>query len=234
MLKFNDNKPLVYIHLFKTGGTSLAKIFQDMYIPEKRFIKHNVYKNATEEVKKDTCRSEIIQQLKNIGIHNPVFQGHFERAPEYYFPEECTQFITTIRDPFDQVVSAFYHAKYKVKQPLNKIEQDIEGFILQRPYKFSLNKAFESKTKEEITLKNYKAILKKNFIAIGSLKNFKRTLHVFEEVLGKKIKNKHIHLNKNSAPESKYIVPKYLKPLHKELYPLEYEIYDWVNDFYNY
>lgn len=234
MLKFDNTKPLVCLHLFKTGGSTLARIFQQMYIPEKRFIKHNVYKNASEEVRKDTCRSEIIQKLNLAGIPNPVFQGHFERAPLYYFPDECNQFITTIRNPFEQVVSAYYHSKYKVNQPLNKVQQDIEGFILERPYNYSLNKAFESKIKEQITSSNFRQIFKKYFVAIGSLKNFNKSLTVFEEALGKKIADKTLHINKSNAPKEDYYVPNFLRELHREMYPLEYEIYNWVNNHYDY
>lgn len=231
MKLLNDKLPLVYIHIYKTGGSSINNIFRKWYIADKRFIKHNVYANVASEVRKETCTSESINQLKEQGISNPVFFGHFARYPAYTFPQECNQFITTIRDPFDQMVSGYYYSKFKKSHSVSKFPT-VEDYVLKHNYNYSLNAAFEGK--EKITLENFKEVLNKYFVAIGSLKNYHKTIEVFESILGKVNGDKERIINESPAPKQEYIKPEHLRSLHREMYPLEYAIYDYVNDYYGY
>jgi len=107
----------------------------------------------------------------------------------------------------------------------------VEEYVLNFPYKYNLTNTFN---KELITLDNYKTIFDKYFVAIGSLKNFSKTLDVFESVLGKSKADRTLHVNKNLTPKEEYIVPEHCREEHRKKYPLEYAIYDYVNEYYQY
>lgn len=232
MILFDDSKPLVYIHLFKTAGSTLFKIFEKWFQEKnKRFYSHYV------NVDDISCTDENISKLKAQGINNPVFFGHFCVKKQSIYPKDCNQYIATIRDPFDVMVSAYYYTKF-LNQPLLPQHDNVEKYVLQYDFEYSFTNVF---TKENITLDNFKQVLNKYFIAIGSIKNYKKSLHVFENCLNKKIPNELIdlHVNKNTdvdklKADKQYIVPEYLREIHRELYPLDYAIYDYVNDYYNY
>lgn len=230
MKVFNQQEPLVFLHIFKTAGSTLTNILRKWYNPEKRFIKHNVYTNVAPEARKETCTEETINKLAQINIPNPVFCGHFDQTA-YKFPSQCNQFITILRDPFEQMVSAYYFSKTKQPNLINLKYSSVEEYVMKFPYRYNLSNSF---TKEKITIDNFETVINKYFIAVGSLKNFSKTLDVFENVLGKKNADRNLHVNKNSTQPNEYLIPEHCREKHREKYSLEYAIYDYVNEYYNY
>lgn len=230
MLEYNSENPLVFIHLFKTAGSSLRNIFKMRWFI-KRFVEHKdgeVRKNST-YVKGLTCTSEYISKLKSEGLNNPIFFGHFDETGVYKFPEECNQFITMLRNPFDIQVSAYYFIK---QENLETEYNNVEDFVLNSLFNYRFSNIF---TKERITSENYKKIIQKYFIAIGSLKNYEKSLKIFSEVMRIKYTPDLLDIKINETKKnSDYYVPNHLREEHMKLFPLEYEIYDYVNNIYDY
>jgi hypothetical protein len=230
MLEYNPENPLVFIHLFKTAGSSLRNIFMMKWFIE-RFVEHK-----DGEVRKDslyvkglTCCSDYISKLKSEGLYNPIFFGHFDETGIYKFPEECNQFMTILRNPFDIQVSAYFFIK---QEKLETEHNCVEDFILKSSFAHRFSNVF---TKEKMTSENYKEIIQKYFIAIGSLKNYEKSLKIFSEVLGVKYTPDLLDIKINETKKSSdYYIPNHLREEHRKLFPLEYEIYDYVNDLYEY
>ncbi len=134
-----------------------------------------------------------------------------------------------LRNPFDVQVSAFYFIK---QEGLDTEFNSIEDFILKSAFTHRFTNVFR---KEEITLDNYKEILQKYFIAIGSLKNYEKSLKVFSDILGVEYTPNLLDIKINETKKGvDFYIPNHLREEHKKLFPLEYEIYDYVNNLYNY
>ncbi len=219
---YDPSAPLIYLHLYKTAGTSVNQIFQTWY--GGKFIKH---KDGSNTDKRDiSCTSE---NIKKYNISGPLFFGHFNHDGMFEWPSECTQFITMLRDPFDLQVSAFYYAK---KNGLPLHVDNVEEYVLTSDFHYSFTNIF---TKEKITLNNYKEIIAKYFIAIGSLKNYEKSIKNFALQLGKPFDSSFLEIRKNVSADSKnYFVPNHLRSLHEEVYALEHTIYKYINETYEY
>lgn len=230
MLTYKENYPLVFIHLFKTAGSSLRNIFKFEWFAD-RFVDHKDGEDRQDlsYLKKLTCTSEYISKLKNEGLVNPIFFGHFDENGIYKFPEECNQFITMLRDPFLIQISAYYFNK---QEKIEIVFDSVEDFILKDSFGYRFTNVF---SKEKLTFENYKEILSKYFVVIGSLKNYEKSLKLFAEVLNREYNPKLLDIKINETKKgSDYYIPEHLREKHRELFPLEYEIYDYVNNLYSY
>jgi hypothetical protein len=232
MIKFDENKPLVYLHLFKTAGSTIANFFEHWFKGGKN---HNArYQPHHDHMSKQVirCTQENIDALKIRGIYNPVFFGHFDMTGKYKFPSDCNQFVTMLRDPFDLEVSAFYFRTAVLKDKSLPELDNVEDYILNSDFHYKFTNVF---TKEELTLENYKEIINKYFIMIGSMKNYNKSLEILQDSLNLKIPENLLNLKVNErAKVEDFLSPDYLRDLHKEKWPLEYAIYEYVNNLYEY
>ena len=224
--KYSNKNPLVYLHVYKTAGSSLRNVFEVWFGND--FVEHqDGMGEGKQYLKKKTCTTEYIESHYKQYKSAPMFFGHFN-SHNYVWPKECDQFITILRDPFELQVSAYFYGK---KIDPNFTEDNIEEYILKSDFHYGFTKVF---TRETINFNNYKQILSEYFIAIGSLKNYSKTLELFSNVLNKPVKNFFFNLKANSAENTKKSIPYYLKKIHEERFPLEYEIYNYINKLYNY
>lgn len=220
---FEQDKPLIYIHVYKTGGTTIGDYLKDWFNDEKNRLHYIMDNNPGCIDSKIVDKS--IEQLKYNGIFNPIFYGHFKKAHISTFPKHCDQFITTIRNPFDRVVSAyFYGQRMKHKNTDISLEQwilteDIESTDLINIF-----------GKEIITLENYKHIIKKYFIYIGLFEKFNKSILKLASALGKPANIKILrHLNKSEYTTN---IPNHLREFHRNKYPLHYAIYDYIKELH--
>jgi hypothetical protein len=234
MIKFDESKPLVYLHLFKTAGSTIANFFEhwfkgpNLLNPNGRYQPH--HDHATKRVIR--CSQENIDRLKTYNVYNPVFFGHFDMTGNFKFPPDCNQFITMLRDPFDIEVSAFYFRTAVLKDKLTPHINNIEDYILNSDYHYKFTNVF---TKEELTLENYQEVINKYFVMIGSMKNYNKSLELLQSNLDLKIPEKLLNLKINErAKVDNFLSPDYLRELHREKWPLEYAIYDYINNLYEY
>jgi len=223
MLTYNPNSPLVYIHLYKTAGSTMKHYYMNWF--PYNFIEHHDFPGT----RNITCTQENIDLFKKRRKqNNPVFYGHFNSFGDYNWPEDCTQFITTVRDPYDMAISAFYYADGENNPNFKKYSNNIEDYILNSPFEYRLTKVF---SKEKFTLKNYKDLLHKYFIVIGSLKNFNKSIATMKNCLQI---NNDLVIDPIRITSNKKTIPEHLKEIHREKWELEYAIYDYVNKYFNY
>jgi len=216
---FEQNKPLIYIHIYKTGGTTIGKYLGDWFHDEKNRLHPIRPRNDSYTIDKK------IEQLKYNGIFNPIFYGHFFDDHISAFPKHCNQFITTIRNPFDRLVSSYF---YQQRRKNNDTNMSLEQWVLTEDVDDTdLTEIFG---KEIITLKNYKHIIKKYFIYIGLFESFNTSILKLSTVLEKPANIKILrHLNKSEYTTN---VPNHLREFHRNKYPLHYAIYDYIEQLH--
>ena len=83
---------------------------------------------------------------------------------------------------------------------------------------------------------NFKNILNRFFLTIGSMKNYNQSLQNFADVLGKKLDPEYLNIKENvTIKDSNYHIPdESYRRIHQIRFPLEYEIYEYVNQKFNY
>ena len=120
MREYDPYKPLIHIHLPKTGGVTVKEIYKNWF---KQGLLFHYYNEPEQKlpVKYD------LEKLHNINSPICVF-GHFNKARDFgikdYYPD-VNQFITILRDPFEKAISGYFFLK-KNNVPL---KEGKKGFI---------------------------------------------------------------------------------------------------------
>lgn len=182
-MEYDRKKALISIHVPKCGGTSfnvgLKQWFGDRcffhYFDERNKImpkKVNLRSRYTGLPKRDLC------------IH-----GHFTRDRGYgiedYYPKS-KQFITFLRDPVEVQISLFFFLNKQEKAGSNfkdgkefKAPKDIDEFLeTTRPY-------FKDYLPEGIDKGDLKTNVEKQFVHIGVVENYQRSIDLLADKLGK-------------------------------------------------
>ncbi len=96
MKKYNNEKPLISIHIPKCGGSSFKEVLQKWFIGG--FYSHYFNEKSNKMPQKYVLSAGIC-------VH-----GHFNKARGFgikdYYPE-VDQFITFLRDPFEITTSDY-------------------------------------------------------------------------------------------------------------------------------
>ncbi len=223
MIHYDRNKPLIFIHIPKCGGTSLVNIFRDWF--ENRCYRHYYRKH-------EGLMPEKYPLKEGICIY-----GHFNRkrgfGVEDYYPE-VDQFVTFLRDPLEMAKSNYFYWK-KILRSL-KIElgtlkegdhfdfRDIQDFFSKRPRSHLLNFL-----PQDINEKNFKEILEQKFIYIGITEDLENSVNRMAQCLDCP-QAAISHLNKSQRDEE---LPLEMEEKFKAENKLEYLVYNYVKLRYN-
>lgn len=158
----NLNEPIVFIHVPKCSGSSVRRLLKQRLLD--RMILH--YKNEItglkpESISRDQAFDKCFEE-KGLLVY-----GHFNRDRGFGVEKNvpwATQFITILREPFEQHTSLF---KYQNKNK-HVTERDFSEFIYNTPPNY-LNHFPVVVTKD-----NYKDVIRSKFKFIG----FSKTLDV--------------------------------------------------------
>lgn len=220
MKEYDKEKPLISIHVPKTGGTSLEQLLRNWFGTK-------LYLHYYDE--KNNRPPETFPLGPGICIH-----GHFNKQRHFgiqdYYPG-IDQMITFLRDPFEILVSRYFDVKEREKKgeafrdgkPL-RITDDLDEYLEKETREPAYHPNFLDYMPARMTAGNYKEIIHEYFVYIGVMENFQYSM----ERLAQRLNTTAVppsHLNRS---ERSYTYSPRYKMRFMELHPLEYEIYYYV------
>lgn len=130
MRTYNPEQPLFHTHVPKTGGTSFRRVLDEIF-------------------------GERVNP-KNSWVFDPqypwhpthVYSSHWDRgAKPVRWPVEMPQFVTFLRDPFEQTLSLYYYTRkyandllyvHGPQRPIQDFGKTAEEFVRNNPLDFML------------------------------------------------------------------------------------------------
>lgn len=219
MKRYDRSRPLIFIHVPKSAGTSTRRIFRKWF--DANFYPHYINENkgtSPDRLNPATLHSEDSPLL---------MYGHFNRRRGFgiddHYPE-IDQFVTILRDPFETMVSYYYFmrcASVNWKDKSRVPQEDLESFLMNcQPFMLD-------HFPRQLTLDNYEAILNELFVEIGVVNKLEESLDRIGSRLGFEFQSADLkHLNRGERQKEE--PPEYLRNRFIEKNPLEYRVYDYA------
>ncbi len=220
MKAYDCNKPLIHIHIPKTGGVSIREIY-------KKWFNNGLLFHYYNEGDGKMPQKHDLDALhtRNIAI---CIYGHFNRERnfgiEHYYPE-VNQFITIFRDPFEKAVSGYFYSRknstnWKDQSRIPKVE--LRDYLLRNNDGAGMFKHFPRK----VTMENFKEVIETQFIEIGVLEYLDESMKRIASKLNCKYDPSFLQVL--NVTERDQRVPYELKEEFIEKEPLVYAVYNYV------
>lgn len=222
MQNFDPNKSLIFIHVPKSGGRSVAEVAKAWFPGQ--FRPHYYNEQAAQMPPKHDLRA-----LEAAGTP-PVIYGHFNKlrgfGVEQYYPD-VDQFMTVLRDPLELMISNYFYVRKVAAgwQDQSRVPRgDLKDSIARDPVNM-LNHF-----PRDVTLENYKDIIETYFVEVGLTEFLPESLRRMAEKTGKSFDPN--SLEHRNATERDETVPDDIRDVFREAHPLEYAVYDYVRQRY--
>jgi len=222
MKVYDPNQPLVFIHVPKTAGASVAGIvegwFGDGYVP-------NYYNNRT---KQPPQRAPLFDRHT---ADAPVcVYGHFNPKRGFGVQDvypDAEQFVTILRDPFERAVSGYHYMRGIAQKGLRfeaVLERTLAEHLEVAPPKMLLH------FPKFLTPENYKDVIDEYYVMIGFSETLVPSLHVIAAALGRRFDPDLLgHNNKGSYRETTEDLHG-LRAAYQERHPLEFAVYEYAKE----
>ena len=226
MKQYSKEKPLIAIHVPKTGGTSFRKILEQWF--GRNLYLH--YYDTANAVKPKKVR--LKKHFSNRFRGTICIYGHFPYRKKglgikSYYPE-VDQFITILRDPFERAVSSYFHKKStNVREWKDKSNFEVGDLA---NYLSTIGNNSLNHFPFEIKSDDYQELIIKNFIHIGITEDMDTSVGLIAKKLGFG-PPKNIEFLNNSKRTQK--IPYELKQAFMNKYQLEYAVYDFAKENFN-
>lgn len=168
MREYDKTAPLIVIHIPKTAGSSVKKIF-------KLWFGDALYDHYFNERAGSPPPKRNLDLLHSPGRPLAVY-GHFNRlrgfGVEHYYPE-VQQFITILRDPFEMAISSYYYIRKNGTDWNDQTrvpKADLRQFLLNTPPNM-LNQFPRAVTRD-----NYREQIEKLFVEVGVMERLPETV----------------------------------------------------------
>jgi len=217
MKKYDSSQPLIFIHIPKTAGTSVNAIFRSWF--GDGFVSH--YPVGATKVEKYDLHAMAATKRPH------VVYGHFNHKRGFGVPDCCpdaTQFMTVMRDPWDQRLSGYFYSKSlppERRHPSFHKMPPLREFLLNT--EFSQLNPFPRKIRND----NYKEIIDQLFVGIGTTEKLQSSIEAFARTLGRdEVGFTLKYLNTSEKDED---IPEDLLMEFRHVHALECEVYDYIN-----
>ncbi|MDX2100553.1 MAG: sulfotransferase family 2 domain-containing protein [Leptolyngbyaceae cyanobacterium bins.59] len=109
----SPSSPLIFLHIPKTGGTTLNNILNRCYRPETRFqiYQEKDWENICQLPDQERAKIKLIQGHINFGLHPKIARS--------------ATYLTLLRHPIDRLISHYYYV-------LNKPNHHLYSVILEK------------------------------------------------------------------------------------------------------
>ena len=218
---YDPGKPLIFIHLPKTAGTSIRALMKEWY--GQRLLPH-YYDEVNSKMPKRYDLSLLSCSAKvTTGVM--VF-GHFNSLRGFgirdYYPE-VDQFVTLMRDPFEAAVSGYFYAR-KVGGSWSDQSRVPSGEL--RDFISSFRAGALNHFPVEMSRSNYKEVIESMFVQVGVTSRLDLFLRSLALKLGfEGVKTIAPQLNVTVRESS---LPEDLRDIYRENNQLLYEVYEYV------
>jgi len=228
-MEYDKTKPLAFIHIPKTAGSSLKTVLKQWFGEGLR----SVYFNEKEKLPPEKID---LKDSSGAYITGLCVAGHFNRKRnmgiEQCYPE-IEQYITFLRDPFEVHLSDYFYVRKLAKEnrayrdgklhPIIEKNMSLQDFLENYPRSFFLNFL-----PVELDENNFREVLERKFIFIGIVENYDESLTELARILGKDV-GEIFHINKSDRAESLENIDDYRQEFNKNN-ALVKAIYDFVKN----
>jgi hypothetical protein len=196
----NSDRIPLFLHIPKTGGTTLKHYIYDQYktyedyTSEEGYLVSGIY-YYPDGFNKEPASVSPAQVIRTLGRHDiRAVVGHFSFGIHTYISKPWT-YVTLLRNPVDRVVSLYYHIRRYKDTQLHKIVSSglsMEDFVLH----LSRREADNDQTRRisglepafgacsMSTLDKAKDNLRRYFSVVGVTECFDETLILIKRTLG--------------------------------------------------
>ncbi|MGM0876129.1 MAG: sulfotransferase family 2 domain-containing protein [Bacillota bacterium] len=225
-IKEDKLKLLIFMHISKTGGTTMNSIIQRQYHPSE--TKFKFFNTSLFEEYIRTTPAKQLAKLKCTGGHVEFRRIPIERPYTYF---------TMLRDPVDRVISLYYYIK--TPKDLNHLynktkDMSLEDFIESKDAKLLLRTSNEQTrfvSGQIDGLEKAKENLLTEFIAFGLTERFDESLLLMSRKLGwRNMKYDKKNVTK-SRPRKKEIPIDLIKKIEK-YNQLDLELYHYAKSLF--
>lgn len=222
MIAYNPNKPLISIHIPKTGGISFRNILS-LWFGDKLMFHYYDERKGEFPVKHNLAPGCCVH-------------GHFNRKRGFgvdsYYPE-ADQFITFLRDPFEILISRYFYVKRNELAGMSfrdgnlfTLPEGVNDFLEKEIINPNYHPNILDYFPVPINHSNYKNIIDNQFVFIGFADKYQESIKRLSAILGLPVPDVGIE----NASERSETVDYNLKDFFIKQHPLEYEVYNYAKN----
>ena len=220
MQRLETNEPLLFSHIPKTAGSSMARVFQTWFGDNICFYRPGL---------SEPGRCQLPESLDP--SHGVVIYGHFNRARGYGLEHAIPgrkQIMTMVRDPWERVLSGyFYRCDRADKNPaFRKVAaMSLEEYLAGWPYDDpDFGPPMSNFLPEVRSAEDVAPALDACCVAVGVTEQAKTSMRLFAQILGMPPVSNMPHVN---AVPRNHEIPLHLKPAFLDRAEIDVAIYDW-------
>ena len=185
-MEYDKTKPLAFIHIPKTAGSSFRGILKQWFGEGVRYVYFN---------EKENLPPQKVELKDSSGKYLPdlCIAGHFNRKRsmgiEQCYPE-IEQYITFLRDPFEVHLSDYFYVQKLAKEnrayrngklhPIIEQKMSLRDFL--NTYR---NSFFLNFLPADLNESNFREVLSSRFVHVGIVERFAQSIRVLAGRLGK-------------------------------------------------
>lgn len=223
---------LIFIHIPRTGGTSLIRMFEESFGSQNvLWFKHHAEVESWKE-----------HSAESAGIRFKVFAGHICYGFHRYIPGPA-KYVTFLRDPVQRIISIYRFIRKDLSHPHHSdvAEMDLEDFLESAIASEYHNAQTAILAGDDATLPagNYTGVtarhlklalerLQTDFFHIGRQDRYQESIEQFNAKSPVKLGDIK-HLNKSILDPQQYSISRYLVEKIKQMN--EWDVYLWDSAF---